>query len=54
MQRLSEQIYTSRAKQRLRLLNLYLEKFNEAYPMPRPLGEVSPRPFENIPRIAQP
>jgi hypothetical protein len=29
MQRLSEQIYTSRAKQRLRLLNLYVEKFNE-------------------------
>jgi hypothetical protein len=29
MQRLSEQIYTSRAKHRLRLLNLYMEKFNE-------------------------
>jgi hypothetical protein len=28
MQRLSEQIYTSRAKKRLGLLDLYVEKFN--------------------------
>lgn len=40
MQRLSEQIYTSRAKQRLRLLNLYVEKFNEDHDrVPRPEQE---------------
>jgi hypothetical protein len=36
MQRLSEQIYTSRAKQRLRLLDLYMQKFNEDHPPPAP------------------
>jgi hypothetical protein len=37
LQRLSEQIYTSRAKQRLRLLDLYVEKFNEDHDrVPRP------------------
>jgi hypothetical protein len=32
MQLLSEQVYTSRAKQHLRLLNLDVEKFNEEQP----------------------
>jgi hypothetical protein len=41
MQRLSEQIYTSR-KQRLRPLNLYMEKFNEDH------HRVS-RPAQNAP-----
>jgi hypothetical protein len=42
MQRLSEQIYTSHAKQRLRLLKLYMEKFNEDH------HRVS-RPAQNAP-----
>jgi hypothetical protein len=42
MQRLSEQIYTSRAKQRLRLLDRYVEKFNEDH-------HHAPRPAQDAP-----